>query len=39
MQARVADHPADIARPFLVIGALFFATGFLGYLSVVGIPA
>ncbi len=38
MKARVADHPADVARPFLVIGALFFLTGFLGYLSVHGLP-
>jgi|GEM_PF-3727345 len=38
MQARVADHPADVAKPFLVIGALFFATGFLGYLSLAGLP-
>ncbi len=38
MQARAADHPADVAKPFLVIGALFFATGFLGYLSFHGLP-
>ena len=39
MQARVADHPINIVKPFMLIGALFFATGFLGYLSLVGIPA
>jgi len=37
MQARAADHPADVAKPFLVIGALFFATGFLGYLGLHGL--
>ena len=38
MQARVADHPIAVLKPLMVIGALSFATGFLGYLSVVGLP-
>lgn len=32
------DHPSDIARPFLWIGAVFFATGFLGYMALFGTP-
>ncbi|MDQ0465406.1 hypothetical protein QO010_003193 [Caulobacter ginsengisoli] len=31
MQA--ADHSHDILRPFLIVGALAFITGFLGYLA------
>lgn len=37
MQARAVDHPITVIKPFAVIGALFFATGFLGYLSLHGI--
>lgn len=33
-----ADHPADVMRPFMWIAALGFATGFLGYLSLHGLP-
>jgi hypothetical protein len=29
-----ADTPIDIARPFVWLGALAFATGFWGYLAV-----
>ncbi len=32
------DHPYDIARPFLWIAAVFFATGFLGYIALFGSP-
>jgi hypothetical protein len=27
------DHPVDVARPFVCVAALFFSTGFLGYLA------
>lgn len=33
-----ADHPADVIKPFMWIAALAFATGFLGYLGLHGIP-
>ena len=29
----VADSPADVARPFLWIAAIFFNAGFWGYLA------
>jgi hypothetical protein len=32
------DHPYDIARPFLWIAAVGFATGFLGYMALFGTP-
>ena len=28
-----ADEPAEVIRPFLWVGGLFFSTGFLGYLA------
>ncbi len=28
------DHPMDVARPFLLVGAAFFAAGFYGYFAV-----
>jgi hypothetical protein len=28
------DNPADIARPFVWIAAVFFMTGFWGYLAI-----
>lgn len=31
-QARY-DHPLDVLRPFALIWALFFATGFWGYFA------
>lgn len=33
-RAIVADRPADVLRPFALIGFTFFSTGFLGYLAV-----
>ena len=30
---RRIDHPADVLRPFGWIFAVFYATGFLGYLA------
>lgn len=31
--SRVADSPAEVARPFLWIAAIFFSAGFWGYLA------
>jgi hypothetical protein len=27
------DHPADVLRPFVLLAALGFATGFWGYMA------
>ena len=32
-QAATADDPVDVARPFVWIAAVSFATGFWGYLA------
>jgi hypothetical protein len=32
-RAQRIDSPADVARPFLWIAAISFATGFWGYLA------
>jgi hypothetical protein len=37
MRASV-DHPYRVLRPFLWIAAMSFVTGFLGYLSLRGLP-
>lgn len=37
-RAVAVDHPYDVAKPFLVIAAMAFITGFLGYLGLHGIP-
>jgi hypothetical protein len=31
--ARQIDHPIDVLRPFAWVFAVFFATGFWGYLA------
>ena len=33
-RAERIDNPADVARPFVWIAAVFFMTGFWGYLAV-----
>ena len=33
-QRQQIDHPADVMRPFLWVGALGFLIGFYGYLAV-----
>ena len=38
MRAAV-DYPYDVLKPFLWIAGLAFATGFLGYFGLHGIPA
>ncbi|MDP1630844.1 MAG: hypothetical protein Q8L66_05430 [Caulobacter sp.] len=37
MRAAV-DHPTDVLKPFLWIAAVSFATGFLGYIALHGLP-
>jgi hypothetical protein len=33
-----ADHPYDVLKPFLWIAAIAFASGFLGYVGLHGLP-
>ncbi len=37
MRRVTADHPFDVIKPFMVIAAMAFLTGFLGYLSLHGV--
>ena len=38
MRAAV-DHPYDVLKPFLWVAGFGFATGFLAYIGLYGIPA
>lgn len=38
MRAATIDHPAAVLKPFMWIAAMAFATGFLGYLGLHGLP-
>ena len=38
MRAAV-DHPYDVLKPFLWVAVLGFATGFLTYVGLHGLPA